>query len=171
MKKNFFTIVSLCIVTLFSNELQAQVTIGSNAEPDANAVLDLRNAADANASTKGLLLPRVVLTSTTSFAPLTAHVAGMTVYNTATAGDVTPGYYYNDGSKWVRIADSATEPWYNVATNTGATTNTQNIYQTGKTGIGLNTTPARLTVYENLVNPTNGVSLVSFNSTDSTAVA
>ncbi|MFV0391859.1 MAG: hypothetical protein ACK5KP_08270, partial [Paludibacteraceae bacterium] len=79
--------------------------------------------------------------------------------------------YYNDGSKWVRIADSATEPWYNVATNTGATTNTQNIYQTGKTGIGLNTTPARLTVYENLVNPTNGVSLVSFNSTDSTAVA
>lgn len=32
---------------------------------------------------------------------------GMVVYNTATAGNVIPGFYYNDGSKWVHIADAA----------------------------------------------------------------
>src|SRR5690606_20584511 len=39
-------------------------------------------------------------------------VAGMVVYNTATAGiapnAVTPGYYYNDGSGWVRLAADVT---------------------------------------------------------------
>jgi hypothetical protein len=50
-----------------------------------------------------MLLPRVALTSTSSFAPLTAHVQGMTIFNTATAGDVTPGYYFNDGTKWRRL--------------------------------------------------------------------
>lgn len=124
------------IVMLLSSSIQAQVTIGSNADPNINAILDLKNNANENTSTKGLLLPRVELTSTTAYTPLTAHVAGMTVYNTTTTGDVTPGYYYNNGTKWVRIADFATEPWYNAATNTGATANTQNIYQTGSVGIG-----------------------------------
>ena len=27
----------------------------------------------------------------------------MTVYNTATTNDVTPGYYYNDGIKWIKL--------------------------------------------------------------------
>ncbi|EGJ99424.1 hypothetical protein [Dysgonomonas gadei] len=79
----------------------AQVTIGSGEEPDMNAILDLKETAGGS-STKGLLLPRVTLSLTTSFSPLSAHVAGMTVYNTATTGDVTPGYYINDGTRWVR---------------------------------------------------------------------
>ncbi len=79
----------------------AQVTIGSGEEPNGNAILDLKETA-AGSSTKGLLLPRVTLSSTTSFSPLSAHVAGMTVYNTATIGDVTPGYYINDGTRWIR---------------------------------------------------------------------
>jgi len=28
-------------------------------------------------------------------------VTGMIVFNTVTAGDVSPGYYYDDGSKWI----------------------------------------------------------------------
>ena len=44
------------------------------------------------------------LVSTTNPAPLTEHVAGMHLYNTATANDVTPGEYYNDGKKWLPIA-------------------------------------------------------------------
>lgn len=79
-------------------DIQAQMKIGNNPTTiNANSVLEIES------TNKGLLLPRIGLTSTTSFAPLAAHIAGMTVYNTATAGDVTPGYYYNDGSKWVRI--------------------------------------------------------------------
>jgi len=56
---------------------------------------------DVDFADKGLLIPRVALTGTSSPAPLTAHVAGMMVYNTATAGDVTPGFYYDNGTKWV----------------------------------------------------------------------
>lgn len=85
-----------------SSLLRGQVTIGSGYEPNSNALLDLQEHSDQS-STKGLLLPRVSLSSTTSFSPLLAHVAGMTVYNTATTNDVTPGYYYNDGIKWIKL--------------------------------------------------------------------
>ncbi len=74
---------------------------GGLVTPDANAILELES------TNKGLLLPRVDLQATNLPAPLTAHVQGMTVYNKATAGaaphQVEPGYYYNDGAKWIRL--------------------------------------------------------------------
>ena len=77
----------------------AQVKIGANVTSvNANSILDLE------ATNKGLLFPRVALTGTTNTSPLTAHVAGMTVYNIATAGDVTPGMYTNSGSAWVSLS-------------------------------------------------------------------
>jgi len=79
------------------------VGIGTNA-PDINAALDV------NSSDKGFLPPRVSLTSTTSSSPLAAHVQGMLVYNTATAGaaptNVTPGIYFNDGTSWKQFTTS-----------------------------------------------------------------
>lgn len=74
-----------------------------NAGISANGSIPPNSAAglDVNFTTQGLLVPRISLASTTSFSPLTAHVAGMVVYNTATIGDVVPGFYYNDGTKWV----------------------------------------------------------------------
>jgi len=62
---------------------------------------------DVNFATKGLLIPRVALTGTSSASPLASHVAGMIVYNTATAGDVTPGLYYNNGAKWIVVLPKA----------------------------------------------------------------
>ena len=73
------------------------VAIGAVAV-NANADLELASP------TKGLLTNRVALTATTNPAPLSAHVAGMVVYNTATSGDVSPGIYYNDGTKWLAVA-------------------------------------------------------------------
>jgi len=67
----------------------------TGAQPNASAGLDVDFA------NKGLLIPRVALTNTTSFAPLTAHVAGMVVYNTVTVSDVSPGFYYDNGTKWI----------------------------------------------------------------------
>jgi hypothetical protein len=69
--------------------------------------LDLNATNEANNGNLGLALPRVELTSTTGFAPLKAHVAGMMVYNTTTNGEVTPGTYYNTGSGWVRIGSGS----------------------------------------------------------------
>lgn len=111
MKKLFLSLTLIFALTAVSN-LDAQVTIGSNAEPNSNAVLDL-----ISNTNKGMLLPRVALTATNDFAPLAAHVAGMTVYNTATnntvAGyEVSPGLYYNDGVKWLRLPQRYTNWFY-----------------------------------------------------------
>jgi hypothetical protein len=54
-------------------------------------------------------MPRVNLVTTTNAAPLAAHVHGMTVFNMAIQNDVTPGVYYNDGSKWVLLSSGETQ--------------------------------------------------------------
>lgn len=73
-----------------------------------DAILDLAS------KNKGLLHTRVPLSMTTLASPLSKHVAGMMVYNTATANDVVPGIYYNDGAKWVLVsAGKATNISYN----------------------------------------------------------
>jgi uncharacterized protein (TIGR02145 family) len=93
----------LAFIMMSAASVNAQVRIGGLDNPNPSAVLDL-NATDATNDGKlGLALPRVELTSTNSYYPLQAHVKGMIVYNTATAGDITPGTYYNDGSQWIRL--------------------------------------------------------------------
>jgi trimeric autotransporter adhesin len=87
---------------ILSTGAWSQIKIGDNPTLiNADAVLEMES------TNKGMLLPRLALTNTTSASPLTAHIAGMVVYNTAPAGDVTPGYYYNDGAKWVRVVGLA----------------------------------------------------------------
>jgi hypothetical protein len=104
MKKTNKLII-LLFLGLFTHGAYAQVKVGNNPTTiNSNSVLELE------ATNKGLLLPRVALSATNNASPLSAHVAGMIVYNTATAGtlpnDVVPGYYYNDGTKWQLIAFS-----------------------------------------------------------------
>lgn len=116
----------------------AQTSSGINTlTPNANADLEL------GSTNKGLLVNRVALTDVTAVAPLTAHVAGMMVYNTATAGtapnNVTPGYYYNDGTKWIKVGGGTAEPWFGTDDKAEATLNTEDIYTMGKVGIGVDT--------------------------------
>jgi hypothetical protein len=109
MKKIFLNIVFVAAsFTTF-----AQVGVGTTS-PNTAAILDVTS------TNKGLLLPRVALTATNLATPLSAHVAGMTIYNTATAGTgettVLPGTYYNDGTKWIKLAEGnvAFEPVLSV---------------------------------------------------------
>ncbi|PQA89988.1 hypothetical protein B0A69_21445 [Chryseobacterium shigense] len=97
MKKIQHTIPLFLACFSFMN---AQVGVGIST-PNPNAQLDITS------SSKGFLLPRVALTATNNPSPLTAHVEGMMVYNTATntsvaANPVYPGEYYNDGTQWQR---------------------------------------------------------------------
>ena len=62
-------------------------------------------ALDVTATTDGLLMPRVALVNTTTATVVTPTISEL-VYNTATAGDVTPGFYYWDGGKWIRLISS-----------------------------------------------------------------
>jgi len=86
-----FLILMVIPVTGFSQSFGINT---SGSLPDGSAGIDI------NIATKGMLIPRVALTNSTSATPLLSHVAGMLVYNTATAGDVTPGFYLDNGSKW-----------------------------------------------------------------------
>jgi len=107
MKKNLYIlkncfskkITGLLITLLISFQCFSQSNIGINTTglpPNPSAGLDV------DFPNKGLLIPRVSLTSTSSFAPLLSHVAGMIVYNTATIADVVPGFYYDNGTKWIQ---------------------------------------------------------------------
>jgi hypothetical protein len=104
----------------------------------ASAILDV-NAAD-----KGILIPQVSLTGTSSASPVTSPATSLLVYNTATVSDITPGYYYWDGTKWVRLATNK----FNInftngnGTATGVSTNYFYISATGTLlTTGQNVTP------------------------------
>ncbi|PWS30560.1 hypothetical protein [Pedobacter paludis] len=98
MKKHLLLclVLSLCMLVAFSQQKVKDGSVTGNNLPNKDAILELESA------NKGFLHVRVALKATTNAFPLTAHVAGMMVYNTATDGDVTPGIYYNDGTKWVK---------------------------------------------------------------------
>lgn len=91
------------IAFIFNLQLNAQVAINpTGSAANSSAMLDVYS------TTKGLLIPRVALTSTSSASPTTSPEVSLLVYNTATANDVIPGYYYWDGSKWVRLQATGT---------------------------------------------------------------
>jgi hypothetical protein len=91
----------LLLLFFFSIQLSgfSQGVAISEAPKTANSSAGL----DVDFATKGLLIPRIALISTVSASPLSAHVTGMLIYNTATTGDVQPGVYINEGTRWVSI--------------------------------------------------------------------
>lgn len=125
MKTKIYALLALscCIAGMATAQTKIKdgTVTGSPALPNSNAILELESAQ------RGLLLPRVQLQATNIAAPLTAHIAGMSVYNTATAGtapvNVSPGWYYNDGTKWVRLA-VANSGFTNILYGDGAPTGT-----------------------------------------------
>lgn len=81
----------------------AQVGIGTTSP---------EGALDISSNTQGFLLPRVSLTATNISSPVANPTASglatsTLVYNTNTSGafpnSVVPGYYYWDGTKWIRL--------------------------------------------------------------------
>jgi hypothetical protein len=91
-----FLCLFIFLITALSGFSQnAGISAAGATPPNAAAGLDV------NFSDKGLLIPRVALTASTSPSPLTLHVAGMLVYNTVTISDVKPGLYFNNGTKWI----------------------------------------------------------------------
>ncbi|WP_449387087.1 hypothetical protein [Chryseobacterium lineare] len=100
--------------TDFVSKDNGQIGIGTSS-PDASAVLDI------TATNKGLLIPRVALTSTTDQTTISNPATGLMIYNTATAGtapyDVTPNLMVNNGTptspSWTKVVSQ------NTVTGTG----------------------------------------------------
>jgi hypothetical protein len=96
MKKGVLVLV-LCLVFLNG---KAQTGIGTTT-PDASAKLEVAS------TNQGFLPPRIALTATNAASPVTSPATGLLVYNTATTGtapnNVVPGFYYWNGTLWVRL--------------------------------------------------------------------
>lgn len=116
----------------------------SNAMPDITTTLIQGSGANAGSYTytnevgtqTSFKVYRVGTTDPNSSFPILPGVAG-DVYVNSTNGDL---YTFN-GATWILQVQPTPEPWYNAATNTVATSNTQNIYQSGNVGIGSNQAP------------------------------
>lgn len=77
--------------------------------PDGSAALEVSGGPyDSGSLYRGILPPKVALTQTSVASPVTTPATGLLIYNTAKTGDVTPGYYYWEGNKWMRLSTSAT---------------------------------------------------------------
>jgi hypothetical protein len=151
MKKvSIFILVAL----LFTLNVNAQTGIGTPT-PNASAKLEV------SASDKGFLPPRVALTGTTTFSPVTglsgttalATAAGLLVYNTASAGtapnNVVPGYYYWNGTTWVQIANGLIIDSKTTSFTLSASDNNKIILITSSAGVTVtvsNTSPNVLPV-------------------------
>ncbi len=112
--------------------VRAQVTIGAGEAPEDGALLQLKDiekvTTDGTNATKGLVLPRVSLSSKTDLYPmflstpsnpasgpnaqyssnkasLDAKHTGMMVYNTNTASPFEEGTYTWDGGEWILVTD------------------------------------------------------------------
>ncbi|MFT3794783.1 tail fiber domain-containing protein [Flavobacterium sp.] len=137
--------------TLFNTNGISQLNIGNtiygslagNKNIGINSVFP-QAMLDVSATNQGMLIPRVALTTAVAAAPVinpqgVPLVESTLVYNTATAGtapdNVTPGFHYWNGSKWLRIdADEAKNKWgvngnagTNAATHFIGTTDNQNV--------------------------------------------
>lgn len=122
------------LLTLLTSVLtNAQVGFGTP-NPDINAEVEI------SSTDKGLLIPRLALDKTDLPTPLSAHVAGMIIYNTTSADveapnynaqtAVQPGLYQNDGTKWVQLIgkDYATVKFFYMPSI---------VFNTSNTGTGL----------------------------------
>jgi hypothetical protein len=100
-----------CVIALsltFSFAANAQTTTQSQKFGANPTVIAPSAVLEIESTNKGVLFPRVSLSSTSDVTTIASPATGLTVFNTATAGtsptNVTPGYYYWNGTKWVKMA-------------------------------------------------------------------
>jgi hypothetical protein len=90
--------INLLIFLFLSNALQAQnVGIGTPT-PDNSAKLHIES------SSRGLLIPRLVLDDASTAAPVTTPATGLLIYNQG--GAEPDGFYYWSGTNWVPLASA-----------------------------------------------------------------
>ncbi len=120
MKLQKRIICGLILISLLclGGELKAQVTIGSDIEPNKGVLLDLKEknpvnpATDNSTTNKGLGLPRVNLTTLAAISDISGAVGeekehtGLMVYNvnTVSSANIIPGVYIWDGAQWVKAS-------------------------------------------------------------------
>lgn len=92
------------LLAAFAGKAQNVGINGTGAAPNAAAMLDV------SATNKGVLVPRVALTSINDVVTVPSPVTSLLVYNTTASGtsptNVVPGYYLWNGTVWERLVSS-----------------------------------------------------------------
>lgn len=99
MKKLILS-ASFAFALLTTSNTFAQQGFGTN-QPDKSAAVDIVS------SKRGLLIPRINIPDLNNAAPVNSPATSLFVYNTNTTSGV--GFYYWDGSKWVRFTSTNNE--------------------------------------------------------------
>jgi len=108
------------LILLFSVPMFAQVGIGPNSfTPNAAAGLEV------SFTNKGVLLPRIALTSATDVTTIPSPVTSLLVYNTGTGGLTPAGFYYWNGSQWQMLGSGG-----------GGCNTLEQAYNCGGNGVG-----------------------------------
>jgi len=118
-KRIFLTGSCVLFSSLFAS---AQVGINTPA-PRASSALEITS------TDKGFLMTKIALIGTDDTSTITSPATGLLVYNTATDGgtglEVTPGFYYFNGTSWRRFyAEGYTLSYEQTAEVTASTSNT-----------------------------------------------
>lgn len=169
--------ITLCVLG-FALTAKAQVGVNTT---DPKATLDVVGKTTDGTIPDGIMAPRITgdelhNKDNGSNDAYGLSQKGALVYVTKAASDANLidetinvnaiGYYYFDGNIWKAISSRDTEPWYNVATNSAATSNTQDIYQKGKVGVGTTTPNAQLDVRPNPTSTSNpGAGIIGLGTT------
>lgn len=118
------------LILLLTVPMFAQVGIGpTNFTPTTSAGLEVRF------TNKGVLLPRVALTSATDVSTIPSPVTSLLVYNTGTGGLTPAGFYYWNGSQWQMLGSGG-----------GSCNTLEQAYNCGGNGMGrvINTNYGRI---------------------------
>lgn len=121
-KKTKLQIGTLLLLTLSFTTAKAQVGIGTSS-PEASAMLEI------SSQSKGVLFPRIALTSTTDNATVLSPVNGLIVWNNGQGGLAETGFYYWNNQKWNIVSTGSANgtnggggninDWNNSGTNSG----------------------------------------------------
>ncbi len=160
---------TILIIFVFIFFIKSYSQVGINTE-SPKATLDVIASPNDTNKTDGFIAPRLKgseLKAKNSLYGTDQDAAIVYVTEALALGDTDDkttnvtsiGYYYFDktqgtAGRWMKIANPSAagiyqEPWNNVADGTPATTNTQNLYQTGDIGIRTNSPKATLDVQAN----------------------
>lgn len=153
--KKIYLLALCCISVLFARSQNIGI---STTAPDAKL--------DVVSTNSGILIPRLALTGSNDVATVPSPTTSEMIYNTATAGSggtaVTPGFYFWNGSSWVRVkvgVEGEDHDWYEVGGTTAPNSINDNLYTQGNVGIGTTSPSQKLHVVGNALisGLTNGI--------------
>lgn len=152
--KTYLTAISLALICNATKAQNTQntegVSIKSNpSAPHSSAMLDVES------STKGILIPRVALQSTSNGStPIANPAVGLLVFNTNATAPLVKGYYFWDGI-WKSLA-TGNELWSKIGTTNDI------YYSAGKVVVGSSATVPNYALEIN--KPTDSLALRSINT-------